>query len=143
MLSSTVSLTQAQRIAVTAQRLNVPAAASGGARPQGLLADLGCVQIDTINVVRRSHELVLLARGAAAAAAAALGVEQPSCEAFEYYGHAASFLPVRHWPLFAFRRRQFRAGRWTGPAVVPEAVDEVRDRIQRGPVTVRDLGGSR
>jgi uncharacterized protein YcaQ len=108
------------------------------------LEALGCIQIDTINVVRRSHEMVLLARGVPVVdARSAVGTEAPACAAFEYYGHAACFVPMRSWPLFAFRRRRFRAGRWTGPAIQSEAVTRVRQIIdQGGAVTVRDLGGS-
>ncbi|MDW5327144.1 DNA glycosylase AlkZ-like family protein [Plantactinospora sp. KLBMP9567] len=137
-----ISLKHAQVLAIAAQRLTPPAGSAPD--PRALLEDLGCIQIDTINVVRRSHELVLLTRGVPSdPAQAALGTDAPAPLAFEYYAHAACFVPLRFWPLFAFRRRQFQAGRWTGPTIQPEAVTHVRNLIDdSGAVTVRDLGGS-
>ncbi|KXK59548.1 hypothetical protein AWW66_23705 [Micromonospora rosaria] len=137
-----ISLTQARAIGLAAQQLTRPTGSPPD--PRALLDDLGCIQIDTINVVRRSHELVLLTRGVPSEPAqVALGTDVPAPLAFEYYAHAACFVPLRSWPLFAFRRRQFQAGRWTGPTIEPEAVAHVRGLVDdRGAVTVRDLGGS-
>lgn len=137
-----ISLKQARSIAIAAQRLTSPAGLPPD--PRAVLDDLGCIQIDTINVVRRSHELVLLSRGTPSGPAqSALGTDASAPLAFEYYAHATCFVPLRSWPLFAFRRRQFQAGRWTGPPIQPDAVTHVRNLIDdSGAVTVRDLGGS-
>jgi uncharacterized protein YcaQ len=93
-----------------------------------VLRDRAAIQLDTIQVVRRSHELVLLTRGVADQAARAFLDERATPTQFEYWGHAASVMPLALWPYFAFRRRRFQAGGWSGPAVDPAACDAVRAR---------------
>ena len=108
-----------------------------------MLRRLGAVQLDTISVLARSHELVPYARlgsvGRRAVEVAYWG-EPPA--AFEYYAHAACVLPIEDWPYFAFRRRMSRQGRrrWTPPERI---LQEVRARLRDGPVTASDLGGAR
>ena len=75
-----------------------------------MLRRLGAVQLDTISVLARSHELVAYAR---------LGpIPRDRIEraywhprrpaAFEYWSHAACVLPIEDWPYYAFRRRALR-----------------------------------
>ncbi|MDA5147330.1 winged helix DNA-binding domain-containing protein [Streptomyces sp. AD681] len=117
-----------------------------GTAPSALdtLHRLGCIQLDTISVVKRSHELVQLARGVPAAEAELLiGKVRPPA-LFEYWAHAASLLPLGLWPLFTFRRRRYASQGWNGPTVDPTAVDHVRKMIdEQGPVTISDLGGAK
>jgi uncharacterized protein len=108
-----------------------------------MLRRLGAVQLDTISVLARSHELVAYAR---------LGAVQRSRieraywggDAFEYWSHAACVLPVEEWPMFAFRRRWYR-GRGMRWHEVPQATcDRVLAALrENGPMTVSDLGGAR
>src|SRR5208337_1774619 len=81
-----------------------------------MLRRLGAVQLDTISVLARSHELVAYARLGAIPRAqverAYWHPRQPA--AFEYWSHAACVLPLEEWPFYAFRRRAFarRGQRW-------------------------------
>jgi uncharacterized protein len=136
-----ITLAEARSIAIAAQGLNLtsdePAAASQ------VLHSLGCIQLDTINVVRRSHELVLLARSVDSSEAAA--VLQPGVDRtlFEYWAHAACLIPLRSWPLFTFRRRHLLRHGWRGPNVDPAAVDYVRKAVaDLGQATISELGGA-
>jgi len=108
-----------------------------------LLRRLGAVQLDTISVLARSHELVPYARLGAVGREAVEGAYW-SGGAFEYWSHAACVLPVEDWPWFAFRRRAFRARgrRWHD---VPQAAcDEILRRLRHeGPLTTRELGGAK
>ncbi|WP_243711490.1 crosslink repair DNA glycosylase YcaQ family protein, partial [Actinomadura sp. KC216] len=138
-----------------ARRLQLRAQGLLGARPRGgvtaMLERLGAVQLDTISVLARSHELVPYARlgpvgrGAVEAAywSSANG-HRKGYRAFEYWAHAASILPMADWPLFAFRRRAYlrRGWRWHK---VPEGVcDEIRARLRAdGPLTTKELGGAK
>ncbi|SDT83279.1 hypothetical protein SAMN05216371_8097 [Streptomyces sp. TLI_053] len=135
-----LSLSQARMIAVTTQGLH-----SGSAPPtaEETLRRLGRIQLDTISVVRRSHELVQLGRGVPAAEARRLIGGAGAPVLFEYWAHAASLIPIGLWPLFAFRRRGYADDGWTGPVVDPSAVDHVRAVLaERDAVTITDLGGA-
>ncbi len=133
---------QARRIALRAQGLLGAADRRGGVG--GLLTRLGAVQLDTISVLARSHELVAYARLGAVGREAVERAYWERGRAFEYWAHAACVLPVEHWPLFAFRRRRFRARgrRWHS---VPAGVgDQVLERLRReGPLTSTELGGAK
>lgn len=136
-----LSVADARRIALRAQGM-VGAPDRRGGVP-ALLQRLGAVQLDTISVLARSHELVAYAR------LGAVGRERVeraywSGAAFEYWAHAACILPVEQWPLFAFRRRRFRARGWrwhrSDEAVCERVLQRLRDE---GPMTATDLGGAK
>jgi uncharacterized protein YcaQ len=76
-----------------------------------MLRRLGAVQLDTISVLARSHELVAYARlGPVPREQIEQAYWNPTRPAaFEYWAHAACVLPLEQWPYFAFRRRAFRA----------------------------------
>ncbi|MGW0409800.1 DNA glycosylase AlkZ-like family protein [Streptomyces collinus] len=131
---------QARSLAVDAQGLHSPN--TPHRTPAEVLEALGCIQIDTINVVRRSHELVMLARNVASDAARAFASHQDKATFFEYWSHAAAFTPIDLWPLFAFRRRRIATHGWQGPAVDQEACAAVRRAAyEHGQVTISNLGG--
>jgi uncharacterized protein YcaQ len=112
----------------------------------GMMRRIGAVQLDTISVLARSHELVAYARlgpvGRDKVERAYWHPRQPA--AFEYWSHAACILPMQEWPYYAFRRRSFRTRglRWHD---VPEhACKEVLSRLRaEGPLTATQLGGAK
>ncbi|WP_405970091.1 winged helix DNA-binding domain-containing protein [Streptomyces sp. NBC_00988] len=137
-----LSLVEARTLAVGAQYLHRSDPVSGGVG--SALERLGCVQLDTIQVVRRSHEMILLARHETTPEEPSFLEHHDQPYFFEYWAHAASVIPMGSWPLFAFRRRRFAADGWRGPAVDAATVDQVRQQVKdSGPVTVTDLGGAR
>jgi uncharacterized protein YcaQ len=107
-MADSLSLDQARRVALAAQGLATPApgTAAGPARLRATLERLGAIQIDSINVVARSHELVLAARAGAHDRAAFDRVVYRRRAGFEYWGHAASFLPMAHFRLCLPRMRR-------------------------------------
>lgn len=133
---------EARRLALRAQGLLGSPDRRAGV--PGLLARLGAVQLDTISVLARSHELVAYARLGPVGRAAIERAYWSQRAAFEYWAHAACVLPVAQWPLFAFRRRRFRARgqRWHQ---VPAGVgDRVLERLRsEGPLTSTELGGAK
>ena len=149
-----VSPKQAQRIALWSQGLlggrPSPAQALRARRSdqidhvRAVLDRLGAVQLDTISVLARSHELVAYARLGAIPRSAIEDAYWSGDHAFEYWSHAACILPIDRWPLFAFRRRHFRARgeRWHG---VPRAnLERLKRRIRDdGPVTAAHVGGAK
>jgi uncharacterized protein YcaQ len=112
----------------------------------GMLRRLGAVQLDTISVLARSHELVAYAR---------LGpIPRDRIEraywhprkpaAFEYWSHAACVLPIDEWPYYAFKRRALRARgqRWhqSQDTVCAEVLTRLR---AEGPLSATQLGGAK
>ena len=139
--SDAISADEARRIAIYAQGFAISAD-----RPKTVaevLRRTSAVQLDTISVLARSHELVAYARvGAVGRAAVEDAYWGTPARAFEYYAHANCILPVELWPYFAFRRKQLGRGVW--PSLLETGmVDEVRAGLRDGPVTATDLGGAR
>src|SRR5271154_7387108 len=72
----------------------------------GMLDRLGGVQLDTISVLARSHELVAYARlGPVPRQRIEASYWGPKSATFEYWSHAACLLPLEEWPTYAFKRR--------------------------------------
>src|SRR5277367_6898074 len=105
----TLSADEVRRLTLYSQGFLGAAAKRGGVT--GVLRRIGAVQLDTISVLARSHELVAYARLGPVPRdrieRAYWHPRQPA--AFEYWSHAACILPVEEWPWYAFRRRALRA----------------------------------
>ncbi|GAA5615597.1 winged helix-turn-helix domain-containing protein [Streptomyces platensis] len=148
-----LSRDDARRMALRAQGLLGAPDRRAGVR--GVLRHLGAVQLDTISVLARSHELVPYARlgavGRPAVEAAYWGTAPsdapaPRPHSFEYWSHAACILPIEEWPHFAFRRRARRAKghRWHIMEDSDRSCAAVLDRLTAdGPLTTSELGGGR
>jgi uncharacterized protein YcaQ len=108
-----------------------------------MLRHLGAVQLDTISVLARSHELVAYSRFGAIGRAAIEDSYWRRNESFEYWSHAACILPIESWPLFSFRRRHYerRGIRWHN--VTQSAIQPVLDRLADGPLSTSDIGGAK
>jgi uncharacterized protein YcaQ len=114
--------------------------------PGAVLDRVGALQLDTIAVLARSHELVCYARcgpvGRPAVEAACWGRDRAGeARCFEYWAHAACILPASEWPWFSFRRRHLRHNRrWSLDAPV-EVIADVRRRLaSEGALSASDLG---
>ncbi|MFE7531196.1 winged helix-turn-helix domain-containing protein [Kitasatospora sp. NPDC057542] len=138
-----LSADDARRIALRAQGLLGAPDRRAGVR--GVLRHLGAVQLDTISVLARSHELVPYARLGAVGRPAVEAAYWGGGASFEYWSHAACILPVEEWPLFAFRRRRYRdRGHLWGHQVTPETYRAVLDKLRaEGPLTSTELGGAK
>jgi uncharacterized protein YcaQ len=112
----------------------------------GLLRRIGAVQLDTISVLARSHELVAYARlgpiPRARIERAYWHPRQP--DAFEYWSHAACVLPLEEWPYYSFRRRALRARGRRWHQSTDRVCAEVLARLQaEGPLNATQLGGAK
>ncbi|MBB5624625.1 winged helix-turn-helix domain-containing protein [Sphaerisporangium krabiense] len=109
-----------------------------------VLRRLAAVQLDTISVLARSHELVAYARlGAVGRAKVERAYWHEPALAFEYWCHAACILPIDHWPLYAFRRQAYRERRFRWHEV-PPTIDKVLAQVRdEGPLTTTELGGAK
>ena len=77
---------------------------------------VGAVQIDSINVLARSHEIVFFSRlGPYSRPRLQEHIERHR-QMFEYWGHMASFLPIDLYPLLRWRMELQRRARSGAPA---------------------------
>ncbi|MFF4008458.1 winged helix-turn-helix domain-containing protein [Streptomyces sp. NPDC001717] len=139
-----LSADEARRIALRAQGFLGAPDRRGGVR--GVLRHLGAVQLDTISVLARSHELIPYARLGAVGRDTVEKAYWSDRHAFEYWSHAACILPIEEWPHFAFRRRARRARghRWHVLQDKERSTKAVLDRLKvDGPLTSTELGGAK
>ena len=147
-MTETLSPALARRMALAAQGFARPHPATAGPRHvRDTARRLGVIQIDSVNVVSRTHYLPAFSRLGTypreALEAEAWG-RKPSL--FEYWGHEASLMPIETQPLMRWRMARARDGRgiWTGlnrfGRERRDYIDGVLAEIERrGPVTGADF----
>ena len=147
-MKDTLTAGEARRIALAAQGFGGDREAAVGKRQLTKLVDrLGVIQIDSVNVVSRTHYLPAFSRLGAYPRELlediAWAKKRPL---FEYWAHEASLLPLSSQPLFRWRMEDAQAGVgvWKGVAKFlrerRDFVDRVRDEIAaRGPLSASDL----
>ncbi|MFI8289626.1 winged helix-turn-helix domain-containing protein [Streptomyces sp. NPDC085614] len=137
-----LSADDARRIALRAQGLLGAPDRKAGVR--GVLRHLGQVQLDTISVLARSHELIPYARLGAVGRRTVEDAYWTEAHAFEYWSHAACILPVEEWPHFAFRRRSYRDRPHWNHRLPDGAYEAVIGQLRaEGPQTATQLGGAK
>jgi uncharacterized protein len=145
MVTDALSPEDARRVALNAQGLRGARVTKGGVA--AMLRRLSAVQLDTISVLARSHELVAYARlGAVGRARVEQAYWGPRSETFEYWSHAACVLPLQDWPAYAFKRRerQAKGRRWHLLEEKDRSCREVLARLRGdGPLTANQLGGAK
>jgi uncharacterized protein YcaQ len=139
-----MSLRDARRVALAAQGFadKRPAGRIDSRHFRRVLDRLATVQLDSVNVLTRSHELVFFARLGAYDRTALSRWLWESRQVFEYWGHEASLHPAARQPLLRWRM----AGdhQWGGirrsardnPAMVTSALAEI---AELGPVSISGL----
>ncbi len=148
MKRDTLTAAEARRIALAAQGFGAPRPAQPGKRELlKTIERLGVVQIDSVNVVSRTHYLPAFSRLGAyprpVLEELAWARKRPL---FEYWAHEASLLPLGAQPLFRWRMQDAHdgVGTWKGIArflrerreFVDRVLDEIRDR---GPLSASEL----
>jgi uncharacterized protein len=152
---SRLSLSAARRVALAAQGFATP-------RPSGrvdarhlraVLARLGVLQLDSVNVFCRTHYLPLFSRlgpyrRALLDTLSAHTAGPVRRELFEYWAHEACLVPVELQPLFRWRMDRASVEAWGGmkrwAERRPELVDEILQLVtDRGPIRAVDTGVAR
>jgi uncharacterized protein YcaQ len=147
--SQTLSLAEARRIALAAQQFGAAKAPLKTSTSFAqVVRGLGVVQIDSVNVLVRSHYLPAFSRrGNYSRTLLDRAAYDPARRAlFEYWGHEASLLPVELQPLLRWRMERARRGEGVWNRMrrfVSEHADAVaaaRSQIQeRGPLGASEL----
>lgn len=153
-IKDSLSIGEARRAALAAQQF---LGRSGTPRNARALADLvgrlGVVQIDSVNVLIRSHYLPIFSRRGAYPCALLERTAYDQRLLFEYWGHEASFLPVELYPLFRWRMDDARSGVGTWGrlrryatshrSLVTAVIDQIRERGALGASELTDAGKSK
>jgi uncharacterized protein len=104
---------------------------------------MGILQIDSVNVVERGHQLTLFSRlGPYDGDLLWRALEER--RVFEYWARMASFCPIEDFPLYRHRMDRYAQGNWQRlkdlHAKAPGYVEAVyRQVAERGPLAVADL----
>jgi uncharacterized protein YcaQ len=123
----------------------------GPSRPAGridrrhfrkVIAHIGLLQLDSVNVLQRSHYLPMWSRLGPYSTDSLDEYTARSGEMFEYWGHVASLIPAAHHRLFRWRMHEFEPwGRVRNLMdTQPGYIEDVREEIvANGPLTVAQL----
>jgi uncharacterized protein len=113
-----LSLSAARRLALGAQALAAPRPRSpaGAAQLRRLMTGLGTIQLDAVNFLERTQYIVPFSRLGPYAKPDLLALCGPGGACFEYWGHAASLLPIELYPLFRWRMERMAEDRLDSPA---------------------------
>lgn len=148
---TSLSIAEARRIALAAQQFDRVVSIDSVRDVASVVRRLGALQIDSVNVLVRSHYLPLFSR------AGAYDIELLHRAAydgrrrrlFEYWGHEASLLPLECYPLFQWRMERARRGEGTWGRLkryatehqdlVTSALSQIRER---GPLGASELEAS-
>ena len=136
----------ARRIALAAQGFARPRPVVPTTRDLQRVPDtVGVVQIDSVNLLVRSHYLPFFSRlGPYDRALLDRARDVAPRRVVEYWAHEASLVPPSTWPLLDFRMRRARTHAWGGMRRVaaehPELVAAVHEEVRRrGPMTSREV----
>ena len=137
-----LSISDARRIWIAAQRLDRRAPFGAGPEAtQKAVEHLGYVQIDTINVIERSHHHILFTRIPGYRREHLRQAQSVDKSVFEYWTHALAYVPTRDLRFFLpdMNRRRRAPGPWFR-AVKKEDLGKVLTLIRKGgPLSIRDI----
>lgn len=138
-----LSVAEARRVAVAASGLARRSPGRKDRRHLAAVVDrLGLLQLDSVNVVGRAHDLVLYSRLGPHPASLLREAAYRRRWLYEAWCHEASLVPTSLWPLLAWRRERMHADRWwrgwaEGKADLLAALEA--DLAGRGPLRASQL----
>ena len=109
-MTESLSLDQARKLVLLSQRLpSHKQPGSGVAATLSVIEHLGYIQIDTISIVQRAHHHTLWNRNQRYRSS---HLEQLLLDKqiFEYWSHAAAYLPMRDYRYSLVRKRALATG---------------------------------
>jgi uncharacterized protein len=145
-----ISPTVARRMAIVAQGLAGPRPCADTEGIMDVIGRLGCLQLDPINIVARSHLLVLWSRLGPYDQGLLDTLLWQERRLFEYWAHAASIVLTQDYPIHQMRMRSYGKGSYAWSQQVSAWMQQnetLRLSIlsalqQRGPLRSRDFEDS-
>ena len=140
-MTTTLSLAQAQKLILHSQQLPPPVAkGSTLSATLSAIESLSYVQIDTISVIQRAHHHTLWTRNPRYKADH-LDELLKQKQVFEYWSHAAAYLPMQDYRYSLYRKQAMKTGQqqhWYPRN--PKMMRQVLDRITaEGPLMAKDF----
>jgi uncharacterized protein YcaQ len=137
-----VPAAKARAIWMRAQRLDeAEPFGTGPEATKAAVEHLGYVQIDTINVIERSHHHILFTRIPSYRREDLTAAQTNDKSVFEYWTHALSYVPVRDYRFFipAMKLHKTKPDSWFG-SVTPKDYRALLRRIRNeGALSIRDI----
>jgi len=136
-----LSSAEARRLAVASLGFAVKKPSRAGlAHVRATAARLSAIQIDSVNVLARAHYLPTFSRYGPYPTSALDDLAHRKRELFEYWGHAACFLPIELYPLMRWRMNGQIEG-WAGiGSKRKDFVEAVyREVAERGPMSAGEI----
>jgi hypothetical protein len=143
-LTATVSLAEIRRRVVGAQGYASRPRTGTADEVLATISRLGCVQLDSISTVERSHRIALGSRVGCYPEAAVSSLMRDG-KIFEYWAHEACLVPIEDYPMHRWRMAVLAESHpWRGNVFErePELTAQVlREIEERGPLGSRDFDG--
>lgn len=148
---SDLSLAQARRVALAAQGFTDrrPAGRVTRRELRRVMSRIGLLQIDSVNILVRSHYLPMFSRLGPYPTELLDGAShRRPRELFEYWAHEASLLPVRTQPFLRWRMARAEHEAWGNMRRLQESkpgliTDVLAAVAEKGPVAASELDGDR
>lgn len=135
-----ISIQEARTLAIGSQLLDGPSLLNGKEGTRQVIEHLGYVQIDTISVVARAHHHALWSRVPDYSPAHLQSLEEEDRAVFEYWAHAASYLPMADYRFSLPRKEEFISGDGHWFKKDHKMIARVYERIkQEGPLMSKDF----
>jgi uncharacterized protein YcaQ len=139
-----LSLAEARQVILKSQGLSGSAAARKRTNILPVIESLGYIQIDTLAVVARAHHHTLWSRIDRYEESILDGLMKDK-SIFEYWSHAASFLPISEYRFSLFRKKMYASGKihWfreDNPKMKKHVLQRIRTE---GPLQSRDFEHTR
>lgn len=135
----TLSLKEVRKLVLHRQGL------SGQAQPKGVdqtrrqIQQIGYVQIDTISVIERAHHHVLKSRIQDYNSSFLQQLEE-NRSVFEYWAHAAAYMPIENYRYSLPRKKDFQSGKEQWFKRDTKTLNYVLDRLKaEGPLQSKDF----
>lgn len=136
-----LSAAEARRLALSSLGFGVKKPArAGAAHVRATAARLSAIQIDSVNVLARAHYLPTFSRYGPYPMSALDHLAHGKRELFEYWGHAACFLPIDMYPFLRWRMNSQVEGWAALDKKRKDFIETVyREVAERGPIAAGEI----